>query len=86
MPELHAVLRGWFLKRGAEGENLLPCPTRHAAGDAVQGMLGFLGCKHTLLGHVSSVTHQYLQVQYLQVLLLFSIHSSPSLYWNWRLP
>ena len=41
----------WSLTR-AEWQNHLPQPAGHASFDAAQDMVGFLGCRHTLLGHV----------------------------------
>ena len=36
----------------AEGENPLPQPAGHAAGDAAQDTVGFLSCERTLLAHI----------------------------------
>jgi len=46
----------------AEGQNPLPRPAGHAAGDAAQDMVGLLGCECTLLDHVQLLIHQYPQV------------------------
>jgi len=47
---------------GAEGQNPLPRPAGHAAGDAAQGTVGLLGCEHTLLGRVELLMNQQPQV------------------------
>jgi len=47
---------------GAEGQNPLPRPAAHAAGDAAQGMVGLLGCQRILLGHVELLANQHSQV------------------------
>jgi len=40
---------------GAEGQNPLPRPADHVAGDAAQGMVGLQGCECTLLGHIELI-------------------------------
>ena len=45
----------------AEGQNPIPQPAGHAAGDAAQGMVGLLGCDPTLLAHVQLFIHHYPQ-------------------------
>ncbi|CAN0071273.1 unnamed protein product, partial [Bubo scandiacus] len=45
-----------------EGENHLPQPAGHASLDAAQDTAGFLGCKHTLSGHVELLIKQHPQV------------------------
>ncbi|KAK4831309.1 hypothetical protein QYF61_016798 [Mycteria americana] len=47
---------------GAEGQNPLPRPAGHAALDAAQDTVGFLGCECTLSAHVQLFIHQYPQV------------------------
>jgi len=47
---------------GAEGQNPLPRPAGHTAGDAAQDEVGFLCCKRTLLAHVQLFIHWYPQV------------------------
>ena len=49
----------------AEGENPLPRP----AGDVAHGMVGFLCCKHTLLGQVELLIHQHPTVLLLRAAL-----------------
>ena len=57
----------------AEEENHLPHPAGHAAFDVVQGMVGFLGCKHTLLADIKLLINQHPQVLLLRTALnLFS--------------
>ena len=51
-PDLDAGLQVVSHESGVKGQNLLPRPAGHAALDAAQGMVGFLGCKRTLLAHV----------------------------------
>jgi len=46
----------------AEGQNHLPRPAGHAAFDAAQDMVGLLGCKRTLSGHVELLVNQHPQV------------------------
>jgi len=46
---------------GVEGQNPLSCPAGLASLDAAQGMVGRLGCEHTLVAHVKLFNHQYLQ-------------------------
>lgn len=52
-------------------ENHLPQPASHASFDAVQGRIGFPGCKHTLPAYVDFLIYQYPQV------LLFRAALSP---------
>jgi len=47
---------------GVKGQNPLPRAAGHAALDATQDTVGFLGCKHTLPAHVELLIHQYPQV------------------------
>ena len=54
--------QGGSHQSGAEGQNPLPLPAGHAAGDAAQGTVGLLGCQHTLPGHVQLFIHQHPQV------------------------
>ncbi|KAK4818015.1 hypothetical protein QYF61_004128 [Mycteria americana] len=61
-PELDAVLQVGSHQSRAEGQNHLPRPAGHAAFDAAQGTVGFLGCQCTLLAHVQLFIHQYPQV------------------------
>ncbi|KAK4822221.1 hypothetical protein QYF61_011862, partial [Mycteria americana] len=61
-PELDAVLQVGSHQSGVEGQNHLPRPAGHAAFDAAQDMVGFLGCEHTLQAHVQLFIHQYPQV------------------------
>jgi len=61
-PELDAGLPLGSHQRGAEGQNPLPRPAGHTAGDAAQGSVGLLGCECTWLGHAQLFIHQYPQV------------------------
>ncbi|KAK4827094.1 hypothetical protein QYF61_014196 [Mycteria americana] len=61
-PELDAVLQVGSHQSRAEGQNHLPRPAGHAAFDAAQDTVGFLGCECTLLGHIQLFIHQYPQV------------------------
>jgi len=61
-PELDAGLQVGSHKSGAEGQNPLPCPAGHAAGDAAQDTVGLLGCRCTLVGHVELLVNQHPQV------------------------
>jgi len=46
----------------AEGQDHLPHPAGHTSFDADKVIVGFLGCKGTLVAHVPLATHQYPQV------------------------
>ena len=76
-PELDAGLQVGSHQHGAEGKNHLPQSAGHASCDAAQAMVGFLGCKLTLLFHVHLFIHQHAQVLLLRAAL---IPSFPSLY------
>jgi len=52
-----------------EGQNQLPQPAGHTSLDAAQDMVGFLGCKRTLLAHVELLIHQNPQVLLLRAAL-----------------
>jgi len=60
-PELDTGLLGGCYQSGAEGQNPLPRPAGHTAGDAAQDMVGLLGCEHTLSAHVQLFIYQYPQ-------------------------
>ena len=47
-PELDAGLQVGSDESGVKGQNPLPRPAAHAALDAAQDTLSFLGCEHTL--------------------------------------
>ena len=47
----------------------VPRPAGHASLDAAQDMVGFLGCKLTLLAHVELLIPQYLQVLVLRAVI-----------------
>ena len=49
--------RRWALT-GVEGDSHLPLPAGHHSSDAAQDTVGLLGCRHTLLAHVSLFIHQ----------------------------
>ena len=68
-PELDAGLPVGSHQSGAEGQNPLPQPAGHIAGDAAQGTVGLLGCEHTLLPHVQVLLHQQPQVLLLRAAL-----------------
>ena len=51
-PELDAGLQVGSQERGVKGQNPLPRPAGHAALDAAQDTVGFLGCKCALPAHV----------------------------------
>ncbi|KAK4830181.1 hypothetical protein QYF61_008972 [Mycteria americana] len=61
-PELDAALQVGSHQSRAEGQNHLPRPAGHAAFDAAQDTVGFLGCECTLSAHVQLFIHQYPQV------------------------
>jgi len=58
-PELDTGLQVGSHKSGVKGQNHLPRPAGHDSLDAAQDMVGFLGCKRTLLAHVELLIHQY---------------------------
>ena len=60
-PKLYAVLQLGSHKSGVEGENHLPCSAGHASFDAAHDMVGFLGCKCTLPGHIEILINQHPQ-------------------------
>lgn len=62
-------------------ENHLPQRAGHVSFDAVQGRIGFPGCKHTLPAYVD-----FLIYQHPQVLLFRAVHSLPSLCLCLKLP
>lgn len=43
-PEVHAALPVGSYESRVEGQNHFACPAGHAALDAAQDMIGFLGC------------------------------------------
>ena len=63
-----------------EGDNYVPCTAGDLSFDAVQIIIGLLGCKRTLLAHVLLFIHQNSQVLLcraaLSRFLLQSIHIS----------
>jgi len=61
-PELDAGLQVGSHQSRVDGQNHLPHPGGHAALDAAQDAVGFLGCKCTLSPHVQLFIHQYPQV------------------------
>jgi len=66
-PELDAGIHSWMQDSRwgvtrAEGHNHLPPPAGHVSFGAAQDVVGFLGCKHTLLGHVALLVNQHPQV------------------------
>ena len=62
VPELDAGLPVGSHQSRSEGQNPLLHPAAHAAGDAAQGTVAFLGCKRTLLGHIELLVIQHPQV------------------------
>jgi len=61
-PELDAGRLGRSQQSRVEGQNHLPRPAAHAAGDAGQDTVGFPGCECTLLAHVKLFVPQHPQV------------------------
>jgi len=61
-PELDTGLQVGSHQSGAEGQNPFPHPAGHAAFDAAQGTVGFLGYERMLAAHVQLFIHQYPQV------------------------
>ncbi|XP_068273820.1 serine incorporator 2 isoform X2 [Nyctibius grandis] len=53
-PRAGCSTAGGSHESGAEGQNPLPHPAGHAAGDAAQDTVGFLGCQRTLPAHASA--------------------------------
>ncbi|KAK4821259.1 hypothetical protein QYF61_017137 [Mycteria americana] len=65
-PEVNTVLQvGPHDRRGGES----PQPAGHASFDAAQDMVGFLGCKQALPGHVELLINQHPQVLLLRAAL-----------------
>ncbi|KAK4808881.1 hypothetical protein QYF61_007996 [Mycteria americana] len=61
-PQVDAVLQVGSHKSGVKGQNHLPRPAGHSSFDAAQETVGFLGCKHTLPGHVELLINQHPQI------------------------
>ncbi|KAK4815224.1 hypothetical protein QYF61_022871 [Mycteria americana] len=61
-PVLDAVLQVGSHQSGVEGQDHLPRPAGHAALDAAQGRVGFLGFERTLPAHGQLFIHQDPQV------------------------
>ena len=53
-PEVDTVLQARSRESRVEGQNHLPWPVGHNCLDAIQDMIGHLGCKHMLFDHVES--------------------------------
>ena len=68
-PELNIVLQVGSHESRAEGDSHLPHPAGHAAFGAAQDMVGFLGCKCTLLVHVKRFVNHHPQVLLLRAVL-----------------
>jgi len=81
---LDAVLQVRPHQHREERQDHLPWPTGHTSFDAAQHTVGFLGYKGTLLAHVQFPIPQYPPKSFLGG--LYSILSTPSLYWQWGLP
>ena len=64
-PCLDTVLQVWPHQHRVKGQNHRSQPARHSSFDAAQDMVGFLGCKGTLLAHVQLAIQQYPQVSFL---------------------
>jgi len=62
MPKLDVVLQMGSQKHRVEGGNHLPCLASHASFLVAQDMIGFLGCKCTLLAYVQFFMHWYPQI------------------------
>jgi len=67
-PELDAGLQVGSDESGVKGQNPLPRPAGHAALDAAQDAVGFLGCQRTLPAHAMSI-HRSPQVLLLRAAL-----------------
>ena len=61
---LGMVLQVGSHQHKTEGQDHLLCPADHTAFDAVQDMVGFLGCESTLLAHVQLAIHQHPQIPF----------------------
>ena len=68
-PELDAVLQVRSHERRVWGQNLLPWTAGQTSFHAAQDMVGVLGCKSTLPGHVELLINQHPQVFLLRVAL-----------------
>jgi len=68
-PELDAGLQVGSHQSRVEGQNHLSRPAGHAAFDAAEDTVGFLGCEHTLSGHVELLVNQHPQVLLLRAAL-----------------
>ncbi|PKU42653.1 hypothetical protein llap_7045 [Limosa lapponica baueri] len=68
-PGLDTVRQVRSQESRVEGQNHLPRPVGHAAFDAAQDMVGFLGCRCALLAHVELLINQHPQALLLTVLL-----------------
>ena len=58
-PEVDTGLQVRSQQSGAEWQNPLHRPAGHAAFDAAQYMVGFLGCECTLRGHAELLVNQH---------------------------
>lgn len=56
-PGLDLVIQVEFHKSRIKGENHLSQLVGHSAFDAVQTVVGFLGCECMLLGHVEALSN-----------------------------
>ena len=61
-PHLDALSKVRPHQHAADGQDRLPRPAGHTSFDAVQDMVGFLGCEGTLLAHVQLTIYQYTQI------------------------
>ncbi|PKU43223.1 hypothetical protein llap_6461 [Limosa lapponica baueri] len=66
---MDAVLQVESHQSRIEGQNYLPRSAGHASFDAAQDMVGFLGCKHTLLAHTQLFIYRYSQILLLRAAL-----------------
>jgi len=73
-PELDAGLWVGSHQSRAEGQNPLPRPAGHAAGDAAHDTVGFQGCKCTVQGHVELLVNQHPQVLLLRAALYNQVY------------
>ena len=61
-PHLDTVLQMRSHQHRTEGQDHLHLPAGHAAFNAAQDTVGFLGCKDTLLAHVQLPIHQKVSI------------------------
>jgi len=85
-PDLEAVLQLGTHKGRVEGDNHFPCPASHSSSDGTQDIIGFPGCRRTLLsqvvfhqpGPLSPSEHAYSQGAFLTVCIHIWDYLKPS--------